>query len=73
MITAGKPDPLQQAFIDHSAFQCGFCTPGMILASKALLEQHTSPDKHDVKEALAGHYCRCISYYHVLDAASKRG
>ncbi|MFP3928477.1 MAG: (2Fe-2S)-binding protein [Desulfobacteraceae bacterium] len=73
----GKPDPLQQAFIDHSAFQCGFCTPGMILASKALLEQHTSPDKHDVKETLAGHYCRCISYYHVvdavLDAASKRG
>jgi aerobic-type carbon monoxide dehydrogenase small subunit (CoxS/CutS family) len=73
MITAGKSDPLQQAFIEHSAFQCGFCTPGMILASKALLEQHTSPDKHDVKEALAGRYRRCISYYHVVEAASKRG
>ncbi|MGD8387249.1 MAG: (2Fe-2S)-binding protein [Desulfobacteraceae bacterium] len=72
----GKPDPLQQAFIDHSAFQCGFCTPGMILATKALLEGQPAPEEHQVKEALAGHYCRCISYYHVVDAvldAAKKG
>jgi aerobic-type carbon monoxide dehydrogenase small subunit (CoxS/CutS family) len=75
--TTGKPDLLQQAFIDHSAFQCGFCTPGMILASKSLLEDKPAPEEHDVKEALAGHFCRCISYYHVvdavLDAANKGG
>ena len=73
----GKLDPLQQAFIDHTAFQCGFCTPGILMASKALLDKTPSPDEQDVKEALSGHYCRCISHYHVveavLDAARKGG
>ncbi len=72
----GELDPLQQAFIDHSAFQCGFCTPGMIMASKALLDNNPSPDEKDVKKALSGHYCRCISHYHVVDAvidAAKKG
>ncbi len=64
----GKPDALQQAFIDHTAFQCGFCTPGIILASRALLDRSPSPDERAVKEALSGHYCRCISHYHVVDA-----
>jgi aerobic-type carbon monoxide dehydrogenase small subunit (CoxS/CutS family) len=67
----GRLDPLQQAFIDNSAFQCGFCTPGMIMASKALLDNNPSPGEQDVKEALAGHYCRCISHYHVVDAVLK--
>ncbi len=72
----GKLDALQQAFVDHTAFQCGFCTPGIIMASKSLLKKTPSPDEHDVKEALSGHYCRCISHYHVVDAvldAAKRG
>jgi len=72
----GKLDPLQQAFIDNTAFQCGFCTPGIIMASKALLDKNPSPDEQDVKEALAGHYCRCISHYHVVEAvleAAKKG
>jgi carbon-monoxide dehydrogenase small subunit len=64
----GKPDPLQQAFIDHTAFQCGFCTPGIIMASKSLLDKMPAPDEQAVKKALAGHYCRCISHYHVVDA-----
>jgi aerobic-type carbon monoxide dehydrogenase small subunit (CoxS/CutS family) len=64
----GKLDPLQQAFVDHTAFQCGFCTPGIILASKSLLEIKPSPKEHEVKAALSGHYCRCISHYHVVDA-----
>jgi aerobic-type carbon monoxide dehydrogenase small subunit (CoxS/CutS family) len=64
----GRLDPLQQTFIDHTAFQCGFCTPGIILASKALLNIDSSPEEHTVKEALSGHYCRCISHYHVVDA-----
>jgi carbon-monoxide dehydrogenase small subunit len=72
---AGTLDPLQQAFIDNTAFQCGFCTPGMIMAAKALLDNNPSPDESEVKEALSGHYCRCISHYHVLRAvlqAAKR-
>lgn len=72
----GTLDPLQQAFVDHTAFQCGFCTPGIIMASKSLLAKNPSPDENDVKYALSGHYCRCISHYHVVDAvmdAAKKG
>lgn len=72
----GELDPIQQAFIDNTAFQCGFCTPGMIMAAKSLLDKNPTPDEQDVKEALAGHYCRCISHYHVVDAvleAAKKG
>lgn len=64
----GTLDPLQQAFVDHTAFQCGFCTPGIIMSAKALLDENSSPTEQDVKQALAGHYCRCISHYHVLEA-----
>ena len=64
----GKLDSLQQSFIDHTAFQCGFCTPGLLMASRALLNKNPAPDEQDVKEALSGHYCRCISHYHVVDA-----
>ncbi|WP_300463014.1 2Fe-2S iron-sulfur cluster-binding protein [Desulfobacula sp.] len=65
---SGKLHPIQQSFVDHSAFQCGFCTPGIIMASKSLLDRHPSADKQAVKEALSGHYCRCISHYQVVDA-----
>jgi carbon-monoxide dehydrogenase small subunit len=64
----GELDPLQQAFIDNSAFQCGFCTPGIIMSARALLNKNPNPTEQDVKEALAGHYCRCISHYHVVKA-----
>jgi len=64
----GKLDPLQQAFIDHSAFQCGFCTPGIVMSAKALLHENPSPTEGEVKEALSGNFCRCISHYHVLKA-----
>lgn len=72
----GKLDTLQQAFIDNTAFQCGFCTPGILMASKSLLNKNPSPDEQDIKEALAGHFCRCISHYHVVEAvlnAAERG
>lgn len=71
----GKLDPLQQAFIDNSAFQCGFCTPGILMSSKGLLMQNPSPTVEQVKYALSGNFCRCISHYHVVDAvmtAAKR-
>jgi aerobic carbon-monoxide dehydrogenase small subunit len=64
----GKLDPLQQSFIDHTAFQCGFCTPGILMSAKALLMKNPSPGKEEVKQALSGNFCRCISHYHVLDA-----
>jgi carbon-monoxide dehydrogenase small subunit len=64
----GELDPLQQAFIDHQAFQCGFCTPGIIMTSKALLDENPSPTEEEVKEALSGNFCRCVSHYHVIRA-----
>lgn len=69
-------DPLQQSFIDHTAFQCGFCTPGMIMSAKALLNETPSPTREEVEEALSGNFCRCISHYQVVDAvlaASDKG
>jgi len=64
----GELDPLQQAFIDCSAFQCGFCTPGMLMSSKALLTRNPAPTEGEIKEALSGIFCRCISHYHVVTA-----
>jgi len=64
----GELDPLQQAFIDHTAFQCGFCTPGMIMTAKALLNENPAPCEDEVKEALSGNFCRCISHYQVVKA-----
>ncbi|MCR4418770.1 MAG: (2Fe-2S)-binding protein [Clostridia bacterium] len=64
----GELDPLQQAFIDHGAFQCGFCTPGILVSSRALLNENPNPTEDEVKEALSGHFCRCISHYQVLEA-----
>jgi aerobic-type carbon monoxide dehydrogenase small subunit (CoxS/CutS family) len=60
--------PIQQAFVDHTAFQCSYCTPGFILATKALLEENPSPTVDQVKEYVAGNLCRCGSYYKILDA-----
>jgi aerobic carbon-monoxide dehydrogenase small subunit len=71
--TGGGLDPLQQAFIDHSAFQCGFCTPGMILSARALLNENPAPTEGQIKEALSGHFCRCISHYQVVRAVRDAG
>ena len=67
----GKLHPLQQAFIDNTAFQCGFCTPGILMSAKALLDYNPAPTEDDIKQALAGHYCRCFSHYEVVQAVSK--
>lgn len=64
----GELHPLQQAFVDHQAFQCGFCTPGIIMTSKALLDRNPSPSEEEVKESLSGNFCRCVSHYHVTRA-----
>jgi aerobic-type carbon monoxide dehydrogenase small subunit (CoxS/CutS family) len=60
--------PLQQAFIDHFAVQCGFCTPGMILTAKALLDENPGASYEEVKEGLKGNLCRCTGYVKIMDA-----
>ncbi len=64
----GNLHPIQKAFIDHGAIQCGFCTPGMILATKALLDENPNPNREEVKKALAGNLCRCTGYVKIVDA-----
>lgn len=64
----GELHPIQQAFVDHSAFQCSYCTPGFILTTKALLEDIPSPSEAEVRSYLAGNLCRCGSYVKIQDA-----
>ena len=61
-------DPLQQAFIDAGAVQCGFCTPGMILAAKALLDENEEPDREQIKRSISGNLCRCTGYEKIIEA-----
>jgi len=60
--------PLQQAFVEHFAVQCGFCTPGMILSAKALLDKTPHPTEDEVRVALSGNLCRCTGYFKIVDA-----
>ena len=72
----GELSDIQQAFVDESAVQCGFCTPGMILASEALLRQNPHPDASQIREGLSGNLCRCTGYNAIVNAvlrASREG
>jgi carbon-monoxide dehydrogenase small subunit len=60
--------PLQQAFVDHGAVQCGYCTPGMIMQAKALLEENGNPTREELQRGLEGNLCRCTGYTKILDA-----
>lgn len=64
----GELHPIQQAFVDHTAFQCSYCTPGFILTTKALLEEDPDPTEEEARAYLAGNLCRCGSYVKILDA-----
>lgn len=66
----GEFHPLQRAFIDHGAIQCGFCTSGMLLTAKHLLDENPSPTTEEIKEAIAGNICRCTGYVKIIDAIS---
>ena len=65
--------PLQDAFMNFGGFQCGICTPGQIMASKALLEQNPNPSEDEIKDWMMGNLCRCTGYYKIIDSIQKAG
>lgn len=67
----GQLHPIQQAFIDIGAVQCGYCTPGMILSAKALLDKNPNPTKEEIREGISGNLCRCTGYSKIVKAVEK--
>lgn len=75
LAVGGQLHPVQQAFVEHGAVQCGFCTPGLVLVAKVLLDEEPEPSEEAIREALSGNVCRCTGYVKVFDAvraASRR-
>ena len=68
---SGQLDPLQKAFIEESAVQCGFCIPGMLMSSRALLNRNPDPSDAEIREALSGNFCRCTGYVRPVQAVKK--
>jgi aerobic-type carbon monoxide dehydrogenase small subunit (CoxS/CutS family) len=68
-----KLDPVQEAFIDHGAIQCGFCTPGMVVTAKALLEENPNPTEDEIKDYIRGNICRCTGYTGIVKAVQSCG
>ena len=60
--------PIQQAFVDHGGLQCGFCTPGMIMSAKALLDETPSPSEEEIRKGIAGNFCRCTGYTKIIES-----
>jgi carbon-monoxide dehydrogenase small subunit len=60
--------PIQEAFVSHSGMQCGFCTPGMIMSAKALLDSNPSPSEEEIREGIAGNFCRCTGYTKIIES-----
>jgi aerobic-type carbon monoxide dehydrogenase small subunit (CoxS/CutS family) len=65
---AGQLHPIQQAFVDVTAPQCGYCIPGMVMSAKALLDQNPHPARDEIKEGISGNICRCTGYYQIVEA-----
>jgi len=69
--SGGRLHPLQEAFVEEGAVQCGFCVPGMILSAKALLDEKKDPSEGEIREALSGNLCRCTGYVKIINAVQK--
>jgi len=67
----GRLHPIQQAFVERGSIQCGFCTPGMIMSAKALLDSNPNPGREEIKEALSGNLCRCTGYTKIIEAVEE--
>jgi carbon-monoxide dehydrogenase small subunit len=68
MAPEGQLSPIQQAFVDHNAVQCGFCTPGMLVSTYGLLRRNPNPTEEEIKQALVGNLCRCTGYVRIIQA-----
>jgi carbon-monoxide dehydrogenase small subunit len=68
LVSEGKLHPIQEAFVEHDALQCGYCTPGMIMSIKALLDKNPNPTEEDVRKSIDGNFCRCGSYPNIVKA-----
>jgi carbon-monoxide dehydrogenase small subunit len=68
LVKDGKLHPLQEKFIEHGVIQCGYCTPGMLLTAKALLDKNPHPTEEDIKLAISGNMCRCTGYQQIIEA-----
>ena len=71
LVQDGALDPLQRAFINRNAVQCGFCTPGMIISAKALLDRNPHPSDMEIRQAIAGNLCRCTGYVRIVQAVQE--
>jgi aerobic carbon-monoxide dehydrogenase small subunit len=69
----GNLHPLQEAFLDHDAAHCGFCTPGMLMSAKSLLDKNPAPNEHDIRLAISGNLCRCTGYVQIVEAIQSTG
>ena len=66
--SAGALDPIQKAFVEKGAVQCGFCTPGLVMATKSFLAENPNPSEEEVRHAMVGHLCRCTGYFQIIEA-----
>jgi aerobic-type carbon monoxide dehydrogenase small subunit (CoxS/CutS family) len=73
LATGHRLHPVQQAFVDHGAIQCGYCSPGMILTAKALLDRHPAPTPGEIQQAISGNLCRCTGYNKIVTAIQSAG
>ena len=69
--TEDHPHPLQESFVRHGAVQCGYCTPGMIVSAKALLERNANPTKEEIREGISGNLCRCTGFKKIVEAIER--